>query len=229
MLNAETVTLRSGKVINGTILVENQDVVIIRDVNGARFQFPASDVANISREQNSQDVTTPEEEQVQSSSPKKAALTLELAGGGLYEQSSQWGAYMTADLLIGSRQIKGKDITLGGSVGYMGAFVGGQAFNFIPICVALRLPLMEGKHAPLIGASIGYGIAASKLYLGGLTAGADIAYRYQINAKSSLSIGLNVRFQQAMLPVVETIEDTEYTHNAGRSLVATGIKLGLQF
>lgn len=229
MIWGETVTLRSGKVVTGQVLVQNEDVVIIRDVNGARFQFPMSDVISVATTDESEKEETKVEEDEVSSSGKKAALTLEIGGGMLYEHQSQTGGYMGADLLIGSRSIKNKSITLGGSVGYLGAFLGGDSYHFLPICIAMRMPLLEGKHAPLIGASMGYGIALGKNYKGGLNAQINVAYRYAMSSKSALTIGLDVRFQQAQLPVVEMIEDTEYAHVAGRNLVTLGVKMGFQF
>lgn len=232
-LSAEIITLRSGKVINGQVLIQDEDVIILRDVNGARFQFPMSDVLSIQdvAEQPADETNSPEQQAQQplAVGGKKATLALELAGGGLSVTSKQMGAYAAADLLIGSRQIKGKPIVLGGSVGYLGAFYQKQAYHFLPICIAVRMPLITGKHAPLIGASAGYGIALSGRYLGGLHMGADIAYRYQINSTNAMTIGLNVRFQQSTLPVTETIDGWQYEHQAGRNMVAFGAKLALLF
>ena len=62
---AETVTLRSGKVITGTILIQNDEVVIIRDANGARHQYPAAEVLSVS----SSDAREEEEHHAQPDNP----------------------------------------------------------------------------------------------------------------------------------------------------------------
>ena len=43
----EVVVLRSGKVLQGEILVHNQDVLIMRDTDGIRRQYPTSSVLSI--------------------------------------------------------------------------------------------------------------------------------------------------------------------------------------
>lgn len=234
----ETVVLKSGKTLSGQILVQNEEVLIIRDSSGARYQFPMQDIKSItSSAATSTEKTVEASEEAQkatSSAEKKAALSIEVSGGGLYIDSQSQGGFAAADLIIGTRQLLGKSILLGGSIGYIGAFSRKNRYNILPICLSMRVPLLEGKHAPMIGANIGYGVALSKAYLGGIHAGADVAYRYTMKNKSSLSIGLNVRFQQLTTPVTDTIRFDEgttdsFTHNAGRNIVAYGVKLGFIF
>ena len=91
------------------------------------------------------------------------------------------------------------------------------------------MPLTEDKHAPMFGVSVGYGIALSKEYLGGLYAGADFGYRCQITPKSAIGVVAFARFQQAMMPVTAELERVAYKQTAGRSLVTTGMKLAFYF
>ena len=93
----------------------------------------------------------------------------------------------------------------------------------------VRMPLTEDKHAPVFGASLGYGVALSKLYLGGVYAGLDFGYRCRLNPKTAIALVAFGQFQQAFIPVTETIEGNEFTHRTGRSLVTAGLKLALYF
>ena len=43
-VSAEVVRLKSGKTIEGTILFQNDEVIVIRDASGARFQYPKSEI-----------------------------------------------------------------------------------------------------------------------------------------------------------------------------------------
>ena len=45
--HAETLILRTGARVQGTIVFQNEEVVIIRDYEGQRFQYPRADVAQI--------------------------------------------------------------------------------------------------------------------------------------------------------------------------------------
>jgi hypothetical protein len=91
------------------------------------------------------------------------------------------------------------------------------------------MPFLEQKHAPVFGASLGYAIALSKDYTGGVYAGVDLGYRCQLNEKTAVSVVFYSQFLQAQMPTVTTIEGSTYTHYTGRNLVATGVKLALYF
>ena len=235
LANAETIYLRTGERVQGTILFQNEEVVIIRTAEGQRFQYPRADVERIASAEDSspsevtQETVAPEHEIKVS---KKASILLELAGGSAIN-AAQMGGGFSVDLLVGSHHIGDRHIFIGGGVGFHGLFIGGSKYNFLPIQAAFRMPLIEHKHAPVFGLSIGYGIALSKTYTGGLYTSIDVGYRYQINPKTAVAILLFSHFQQASVEVAETIEtgaqtDT-YMNKKGCNLVTPGIKLALYF
>ena len=236
--HAETIVLRTGARVEGTIVFQNEEVVIIRDAEGARFQYPRAEVESIV---NSEELIVKSEggeissaRDVETSNDldggtKKASILLELGGGGAVSPGDAAGGGFSVDFLVGSHHIGNKHLFIGGGLGYHGLFIGGAKYNFLPIQVALRMPLMEQKHAPAFGVSLGYGVALSKAYVGGLYAGLDFGYRYQINPKTALAVMINAQFQQAKVTVTETIGEDVYTHKTGRYLIMPGIKLALYF
>ena len=108
-------------------------------------------------------------------------------------------------------------------------FIGAEKYNFLPVQVALRLPLLEQKHAPVFGMALGYGIALSKTYKGGLYASIDFGYRYQINEKSALAVVASAQFQQAKIAAAEIVEGNTFTNYTGRYLVSPELKLVFMF
>ena len=48
---AEVVVLRSGQSVKGEIVLQNEDVVIIRSNNGMRYQYPMNEVLSIQKEE----------------------------------------------------------------------------------------------------------------------------------------------------------------------------------
>lgn len=227
--HAETIVLRTGARVTGTILVQNDDVVIIRDAGGARFQYPRAEVQEILAVEEQ-----PVEEKVEEAEPevkttKRVSALLELSGGAAINPNDAAGGAVGVDLIIGSHHIGNRHILIGGGLGYHGLFFKGEKLHFLPIQAAFRMPFIEATHAPVFGLAIGYGIAMSKNYTGGLYAGIDFGYRYQINAKSALAVVVFAQFQQAKVNVVETIEGVEFTNKTGRNFVTPGIKLALYF
>ena len=235
---AEVVTLKSGAQVRGTIVMQNDEVVILRDASGMRMQYPRKEVVKIEQEasgEGTNEGTNGEWQTVGEGHPKKASILLEV-GAGIgtmpYARGDLWGLWFTynADLLVGTHNLAGKKIFLGGGVGYHGDAVD-PTMHFLPIQAALRAPLMQTKHAPMVGVSLGYGVALSKEYTGGIYTDLMLGYRYEINSKSSFAISADLQFQQATMTVTEVIkapatytdpEEAYYTNKAGRSLIRTG-------
>ena len=230
-VHAETIILRTGARVQGTIVFQNEEVVIIRNAEGARFQYPKSDVAEIVSEEKIPESRNPEitREDPEIKTSKKASILLEIAAGGAAIPNQMMGAAVSADLLVGSHHIGDRHIFVGGGLGYHGLFVGGDKYNFLPIQAVIRMPFMETKHAPVFGMGVGYGIALSKNYIGGLYAGVDLGYRYQLNPKTALGAVFYTQFQQAKVLVPVTVEQAVFTNYTGRSLIAFGAKFTFYF
>jgi len=233
-VHAETIVLRTGARVQGTLVFQNEEVVIIRNAEGARFQYPKSDVAEILADDavqitESRDNVITKEEDPEITTSKKASILLEIAAGGAAIPNQSMGAAASADLLVGSHHIGDRHIFVGGGLGYHGVFMGNDKYNFLPIQAVIRMPFMETKHAPVFGMGVGYGIALSKNYVGGLYAGVDLGYRYQLNPKTALGAVFYTQFQQATMKVTETVEENPFTNNTGRNILAFGAKFTFYF
>lgn len=223
-MQAETVVLSSGKTITGEILLQNDDVVLVRDKDGRRYQFMRADVTEIKAEEVVEEV----EEQPTPSS-HKISLRLDFAGGAAFIPSIHDGGFFGVDMQIGSRQIKGKKIFLGGSIGYTG-IKAGNWYNIIPIMAVVSVPLMEGKHAPEIGVGLGYGAAVKKPELGGICSRIDLSWRYQFSDKHALLLGVRANFQQAKVEDSELMPDgISYTKKNTHNIVTVGVRMGIAF
>ena len=227
--HAETIILHTGARVKGTIVFQNEEVVIVRDEAGQRFQYLRSDVAEIRSDdaEEAEQVEATVEQEI--TTAKKASILLEVAGGAGVLPNEAAGGALSVDLLVGSHHIGDRHLFIGGGLGYHGLFIGGAKYNFLPIQVALRMPFVEQKHAPVFGAALGYGVALSKDYQGGIYAGVDLGYRCQLNEKTAVAVVAYTQFQQAQMSTVTTIEGIDYTNHTGRNLVATGVKLALYF
>ena len=228
--HAETIILRTGARVKGTVVFQNEEVVVVRNEEGKRFQYMRADVEQIlTEEQTIEEAQEVEAEEEEVKVTKKASILLEVAGGAAVKPTETAGGGVAVDLLVGSHMLGGKHIFVGGGVGYHGFFLGAEKYNFLPIQVAVRMPLMEQKHAPAFGVAVGYGIALSKTYLGGIYADVDFGYRCQLNPNTALGLFAFAQFQQAVVPSTTIVDGNPYTQNIGRSLVMSGVKLSLYF
>lgn len=226
---AETIILRTGARVRGTIVLQNEEVVIVRDEGGARFQYPRADVENILTDDALEAAQEAQPEEQEKTTTKKASVLLEVGAGTVYLPREKMGAFAGVDVMVGSHHIGERHIFIGGGIGFHGMLMGANNYLFLPIQAALRMPILEQKHAPVFGASIGYGIAMSKSYIGGLYTGLDLGYRYQLNPKTAIGAVCFARFQQAKVEVVETVEGHDYTHKTGRNFISFGAKFTLYF
>lgn len=220
--------LRSGKTITGEVVLSNDEVVILRQKDGSRFQLPRQEVAMIQAE-----------EQPTRSTHKRDSLTkqtniglhISMAGGTTYTANG-WGGFVQPSLFIGTHQLHDLPIAIGGSISYHGVFAQGKAFSWIPLQAALQYPLGKDldseKRYPILGASIGYAIATSQEWGGGICAGASFGWSFPIASKSRLQLSLMAQCLQTRMQVTETIHGDSYQNMKGCTLVNIGIKLGIQ-
>ena len=227
--HAETLILRTGARVKGEILFQNEEVVVLRNAEGARFQYPRAEVQEILMVDPVEEEVVVEEQKDEIKTAKKVSVSLELGGGAACIPNSAVGGGFSVDFLVGSHHIGQRHLFLGTGLGYHGMFIGAEKYNFLPVQVALRLPLLEQKHAPVFGMALGYGIALSKTYKGGLYASIDFGYRYQINEKSALAVVASAQFQQAKIAATEIVEGNTFTNYTGRYLVSPELKLVFMF
>ncbi len=227
--HAETLILRTGARVKGEILFQNEEVVVLRNAEGARFQYPRAEIQEILTVDPVEEEVVVEEQKDEIKTAKKVSVSLELGGGVACIPNSAVGGGFSVDFLVGSHHIGQRHLFLGAGLGYHGMFIGAEKYNFLPVQVALRLPLIEQKHAPVFGMALGYGIALSKTYKGGLYASIDFGYRYQINEKSALAVVASAQFQQAKIAATEIVEGNTFTNYTGSYLVSPELKLVFMF
>lgn len=226
---AEVVTLRSGQVLRGTVLMHNDEVLILRDQTGARFQYPAAEVVSVEDDAAAADIPAEAKPKAEKTASKsRVALRLIANGGGVIVPGHNAGGGVGADLWIGSRFIAGRRVFLGGGVGVQTAFLPDRNGIYIPLQAVMSMPLTDGRHAPEIGLGIGYGFTTHHTR-GGLTAHLALSWRYQFSEKSALLLGARIAFQADDYPVTETEDGITYSGSLGRSLVHVGLNLGIEF
>ena len=221
---AEIVTLRSGQTVRGEIILQNDEIVIIRTNNGMRHQYPAGEVVSIRSNEvavSEQTTTTP--------SIRPVNIALQVHGGILFVPELGVGGQFGTDLMIGSRAIQGKRMFLGGSVGYRAKVIGSTTYSFIPLLAHIQLPLTEQKHAPTLGMSLGYGFATNKHDQGGICVSANFGGNYLINQQVSLQYGVYTEWQQAQTDVIQYIDNIPYTNHIGCNFLTIGVKFAVLF
>lgn len=223
---------RSGRVVVGEIVVRNDEMVVVKNTYGSRFQYPMSDIVEII-EINNEEQQAPKEEDDHSSrsmtNVKRTSLGFHVAGG-MVSLNGNTGGAVAADFRLGANNVARRQIFLGGQVGYRALMVEDKTLSILPISVVMELPLIVSPHAPMLGAHIGYGIGISGVR-GGVNAGLALAYRYHFSRTGAFHIGLEAELQQlAQSPHSVTIEPGQsFSSTEGRTAVLGMLCLGVLF
>ena len=229
--HAEVVLLRSGQIVKGEILLNNEEVVILRQKDGLRYQYPQTEVVSITVEdQNTTDLDT-----TAVVKPKLVDFCLSASGGVAFVPQQGVGGNTEVHAMVGSHNLLNRQIFLGGSVGYRGVFVGEQTYSWIPLQLVLQFPIANSPspqaHRPLVGGSLGYALATNKEWGSGLCADIHVGWWYQVSERSSLSLAMKVQWQQSAITIEETLPQTQlqYSNKIGCSIIGLGITFGLHF
>jgi hypothetical protein len=226
---AEVIVLRSGQRVVGEIVLQNDEVVIVRGENGMRYQYPMNEVSSIGMEE---EIVVEENEEVEVKK-KAVSLRLQAMGGALYAPLVGLGGQVGADLMVGANLLENR-LFVGGAVGYRAKVVEKETYSFIPLQVCVSSVLSEARAA-VLGMNVGYGFAANGNTQGGICVGAEVGWRFEINADTRLLLGVNTEWQQAKTDVVETIvnpttnEQNEYINHMGVNFISFGAKLAIHF
>ena len=226
----QRLVFRSGRVVVGEIVMQNDDVVIVKDANGARFQYPRTDIVEITAVKDDEPKQEDKETNSRSvSNVKKTSLGFRLASG-VTNINGQVGAAEAVDFMLGANNVGNRRIFLGGAVGYRALIAGGKVYSVIPIDVAMELPVLTGKHTPMIGAAIGYGIGIGQIR-GGVNAGLSLAYRLNFCRTGSFHIGIQTEVQQMakFYHKEEAAAGQWFDADNGRTAVSGMLTLGVLF
>lgn len=224
---AETIVLRSGQSIQGEIILQNEEIIIIKTKEGIRYQYPISEIQTI--QQDSQTSNTNPTPLTAEQSPKKVAIRAQAYGGAVYTPQRNWGGQIGLDLQIGTKAIKDFPIFVGGSIGYNAKLYADQTYSYIPLQVVVSSPLTTHTHAPHIAMNLGYGFSTHKDINGGICIGTSAGWQYKFKPNATLILSAYVQWQQTQMDITETINDTDYINKVGCNFVALGTVVTLQF
>ena len=209
---AEVVVLQSGQSVKGDIVLQNEDVVIIRTTNGMRYQYPMNEVVSIKAEEKETSATNTNK--TTQAKTKIVSICVQAMGGTLYIPNIGWGGYAGADLKVGAN-LMNKKVFVGGGIGYRAKMVETEkeTYSFIPLQVYMSSILGDKQNAPTLGVNIGYGFAANTGTQGGICVGADVGWSFEISYETRLVLGLNAEWQQAQTKVKQDITFPDTNEN----------------
>jgi len=229
----DKVTLRTGEVYIGQILVRNNEIVTLKTPDGNRFQFPAAEVLKIEAATQSDldkkpaaTVSMPEEMQ-----PEGNICGLAEFSAGMARATNKFGLtpVIQGTLSFGTRLIKGKNLFGGAGVGYLHVLSSAEPIGFIPVFLRLRGAAERKKLSPYVCIDGGYSFATNEETGGGLYARTAIGMQVRKSKSTLLSLGFFGFATNFSSQLTESTLTGEYHYDGGTSLYGIGITAGIQF
>jgi len=228
----EKITLNTGEVYIGKVVLKTADMIMITTKEGTRYQFPLAEVAKTESETVGS-IVVPEKVASILPAPKSSfgGLVELTAGVSSAKYSFGWSPNTQLSLLFGNKNSFGGSLFLGAGIGYNSTFVAVDTISvaFLPLFVRLQSTLSKKRTAPFVGMDAGYAIALNSEYGGGVLIKISAGIIHRISYKASLIVGIYTGVQSFSGSLTEANELGTFTYYGKTSMNNMGLKVGLMF
>ena len=242
LAHAEVVRLKSGEQVQGSIVFENEEVIVIKKTDGSRFQYLKQEVEAVLPDEAIQ-ATKEEQTKVKAQNPVTALL--QLSGAVNFPLSGTMiSPGVAVDLFLLSRPLplnrdKGDDgarCAIGGGIGY---HLAGSHFLpiqlrtdfYIPCATAWKAHRIKRAREAVIGLGVGYGVGiASSDIKGGFRADLSSGWRWYVgNNGKALAFTFFANCQQAHISnlLVTNSGEVFFEPLAVRTFTNVGVRFGV--
>ncbi|OIP85309.1 MAG: hypothetical protein AUK44_00005 [Porphyromonadaceae bacterium CG2_30_38_12] len=223
------ITLKSGSTYIGEIIVSNDELVMIKDVSGARFQFATSEVVSIEKT-----VPNIDNKLQQNKSATVSKIAIQLAGT-VFTASAQRAfenyAGTEIALIAGNKKAFGKDVFLGLGIGYLsisGASKS-QQINLLPVFFNMQTYTSKNLTSGYFGLDAGYAFEQNGTYQGGMFANIAVGIRHRLNYQTSLQASIFSGVQTISGTLQETTSNGTFLYSGNTTMSKVGLKIEIQF
>lgn len=231
LTSLDKITLNTGEVYLGEILVKTTDLVMIKVANGSRYQFQLSDVKEIEKSGN---INSTDIKNSQAITVHKATRNLcgqiEFAGGLRNARNAfSWSPDFQGSLTLGNKNVAEQNLFMGIGLGYNSTKIKTKSVSFVPVFGRIQGTLNNKSTSPYIALDGGYAFSVNPNYGGGVLAKLSIGIIQRKNQKVSFIAGLYGSINSTSGNLSVTNEESTFTYNGRTMMQSWGLKLGIQF
>jgi len=228
------ITLKTGDIYYGEILVENERIIMIKTSDGNRFQFPVDEVNLIEKEFIVQQQHAAINHSNELHATDELVMLLDVKGGISYsKQAYLWAPTLQASLILGAKDIFLHNLFLGGGIGYNVLFPSDyfsmETIAFFPVFVRLQSIIGKRRTAPYFEMDAGYGFSLSPDVEGGTMLKTSAGIAHKLSYKATLHIGAYVGLQNFSGKLTRTNNFGTFGYVGKTTAQDIGAKLSLQF
>lgn len=234
----DIVVLNTGNTYVGSIVVQNDDIVILQTNDGTRFQFSNTEIKEIKKNEiyhESDDFSQKESPEILDLSNDNIRMMINVSGGASFaEKAFSLSPSLQAGLLFVKDNIFGKALLGGVEIAYQAIFLKeenteSQTISFLPLSLHLQYNFSSKRHHPFVGIDTGYAFSLSEAYKGGISTKISAGYSYRLSYRTVLYTGFYYGLQMISTNLTENFNKEEYNYFGKTVINNFGIKLALQF
>lgn len=236
-LPPDRVILKTGEVYSGEIILQNDEIILLRTVTGERFQFPVTQVKSITKiTDKNEEVTTNDymdKEILPYQSDHNFCSVIEVSGG-LSSAKNSFSSSTSGDITLsfGTRSIARKSLFIGGGAGFSFVSINPQSeiSRFIPVYIRLQSNnLIQWRTSPYFSLDAGYALPVKTTMSGGIFTKLSGGIVHRMSFKTSVQLGIFARIQQFSGILSENRNGSIYTYSGSSAISSIGALAGFQF
>ena len=232
-VNTNRITLNSGAVYSGEIVVKTNEMVMIKTSGGKRYQFQLSEVKKIEKV-SANDISSQPDKTENTLSEKATVFCgdIEFSGGLLNTPNAFKSAPNTEiSMIFGNKNVSKKDFYVGIGAAYGLIFLTstGNPINYLPVFLRLQSNLIKARTAPFVGIDAGYCFVLSSGLSGGPTLKLSLGICHQTGYKSDIYAGVFGGLTAVSTRISETNELGTFSYSGNTTMTNLGMKFGFHF
>ena len=229
-IQKDKITLNSGEVYIGEILVRNNELIMLKSKDGTRYQFQSTDIKKVEKELVQVDSTKEPSEIIHSTANFSGIFEL---SGGISSAKNCIDTSPEAQLalIFGNKNAFRKNLFLGLGMGIdkILVFSNSTSIGFLPLFLRLQTTRNKNRTTPFVGMDAGYAFALNQGFGGGAMLKITAGISHRINYKTFLIAGVYAGANAISGNLTETNDLGTFTYYGNTSINSLGVKIGLQF
>lgn len=237
-VNAQTevqksvITLKNGSVFTGEIIVETETTVIFKTDDGARFQFPRTDIESIKQQitEIHTDTVIPQNNKL-ADNQSEFGIMISTASDYFFKSKGIGGAAsLGADLTLGMKNVAGQNWFVGLGAGYENIFTSPQNISLLKIFFKTQKTFLDKKTvSPFVFLDFGYSLISNAGWDGGFFAKTNGGISIKAGQAVVFLLGLNIGVQGCSALLEQTQNGVTYNYHGTTFLPAIGFSAGIIF
>lgn len=231
------ITLKSGITYTGTILVENDEIIMIQMKDGAKIQFQHTDVLKkeLTPENSLQDIESDNSSPAYSNATKDELIKgrIEIAnviGGG--KNTFKNKNFIQALLIFGKNSVSQSELYFGVGSGIFSSTIKSVNITFIPAFIHLEYNKKnetKNRLSAFAGLKAGYSFSLQKSVNGGIFIQPDLGMKVSLNNRSTFRLSATLGNQIFSGELKESNNSNYYSYNGTTNLLTIGLRAGFEF